>query len=204
MKAFQFISVKLCFGLIVGILIQYYFSQPPLLWLILASLGFVAVLFFYLQSKKSLGFGVGFAITIVATGGLLLALKQPQWQGNHFKNFSSDSGAYEVKLLYALKPTTYAKQYVAEVNHLNGKPCRGKVLINLPHQENVTINIDDELLFHAKVTPIAPPKKSVSIQLQKVLGKLGHNASSSANRADYCKATTRNKNTGWNCAAIQR
>ena len=175
MPAFNFISVKLAFCLIIGILLGFYFPiKIPLLVVVLLCL---LLLLLVLHIKKSttlkVGFGVIAAFLMIGIGMLSVGFANPIFKSNHlFNNTTSQPHIWQAKVIAILKPSSFSNRLVASVSYQDSTKVVGKVLVNYPFEID-SLKIDQELVFFTTISSISPPLNPHQFNYKSYLEKQG-------------------------------
>lgn len=178
MRYFDFVAVKLCLCLVLGILIGFYI-QPDSKPLFATLLAFLLGLLLWAKSiQKSKDFPFFGVLTLLFTtvlGILISTLSLPKNQPYHFSHFTADTKeTFTLKIERVLKPDPYALRYHAKVTSVNEKPTIGTILLSIAHDSTKnTIKVDDELILQAKITDIPPPLNPHQFNYKEYLEKLG-------------------------------
>lgn len=173
MQQFNFVSIQLTICLITGIVGGFYLNIPPnpALIFILSLLPF-----FYLASKRHDKQGPPYfellAILIVTAIGVFVTGLSTT---NTIKVTNMDTTQFwDLKVIEALKPTPYSKRYIADIQFQNGKPTKGKVVLNLTgNHSGSTVIVDDEIVFIGKLEEIPPPRNPHTFDYKGFLAKNG-------------------------------
>ncbi len=161
MNLLKFIPIKLTLFIILGILTGKYFNLSILYASLLTVLALLilALLFYKRTSRTSVYFGSCAVLTTVCIGILAVSLWQPKNWKNHYSHFENQKrNSYTFKIQEVLKSTSYAHQYIASVQKLNGKTTSGKILLSIPNDSLHTLfKVDYALNAHGQLNELKAP-----------------------------------------------
>jgi competence protein ComEC len=137
MKVLQFPLAKITIGFITGIILAYYFlPEPNFLFLLLAIVGFIFGILFFL-SKKHLYqmpyFGIATYLLSAIIGATTLAVHTDSYQQKnyvHYKTVFDKSHLISVVLREKLKSNPQSDRYIAIVNTIENVKSSGRILLN--------------------------------------------------------------------------
>ncbi|WP_273568145.1 ComEC/Rec2 family competence protein [Maribacter halichondriae] len=177
MQLLKFIPIKLTFCLVVGILLGHYYKIGiyPSVILTILSIGSLAIMYFNIDSKKSILFGVLVVIATFNIGIFSVSLSQSANYASHYSHQNlGKRNVWRLKVREVMKPTEYSNRYVALVRTLNGKKSSGKMLLNLPVDSvGGHLMVDDELLIYAQAQEINAPLNPHQFDYKEYLESLG-------------------------------
>ncbi len=158
MPFFQLVSVKLSLGLVLGILIGYYFEPSLLLSSVLLATCFIGLFLVYrlrIKINESL-FGITSACTTVALGIFIIVLSNPKNQSNHYTHAPITTEAtFSLRITEVLKPTQFTQRYIANVQMLDSNRVSGKLLLRVPKDSIVpSLAVDDTVIGYGKMEEI--------------------------------------------------
>ena len=131
MRSLNFVSIKLTLGLVLGILMGFYFELGPMLPFI-GLLVVLTVLYFTKNTRPKDGislFEIGVIFGMMLLGSLVLglSLKPP----HHYTKFEiNGKKVWHLKIRDKLKPNPYSQNYVVEVISVDNRKSSGKLLLN--------------------------------------------------------------------------
>lgn len=177
MRLFNFVSVKLTLGLIVGIVIGFYTDIPPQLPL-LGLLALLPVLYKTYTKPPYEGFPY-FALSVCFATVLLglFAVRMASATGlpHHYahRDLTVDH-VWQLKINEVLKPNAYTQRYVAQVLSVDQQESTGKIIVSLPlNPTELLFNVDDELVVFSTAKEIAPPLHPHQFNYKAYLKKQG-------------------------------
>ena len=160
MKFINFAIVRFSIVLVLGILTAHFFPIPQLSLPLLLVL-FPIVLALWLWSRNQLiqtpYFGIATYLCFFAIGHSSYQLRLPQFQENHYLHFVAldTPEILQLKISKSLKPDKFNIKYLAEVNAINGKPTRGKIMLAVSKDSvGTTFPADKNLLVYAPISHI--------------------------------------------------
>ncbi|WP_350289986.1 ComEC/Rec2 family competence protein [uncultured Croceitalea sp.] len=175
MQQFNFISIKLSFFLIVGIIVGFYIEFKlsiifPLLIILLALLGIA-----YKRKSKS-GFpffGIIAALTTVSIGVLVISFSNPKNNTAHYSNhLKENKSEWIVKVDEVLKSSTFSKRYIVNAKNCDGNKVLGKLVLNVSNDSiSPSFKVDDELILIAEAKRTGKPLNPYQFDYQEFLQK---------------------------------
>ena len=180
MRFLDFVSVRLAFWLVLGILIGYYW-QPMLLWVIpmlIPGLVLVYVGRFIPERHSFPVFGAGVAVTAMSLGILAITTTLPKNKPTHyFHQTSTSKEQLHLKIREVLKPTEYAHRYVVDIIGVGDTSTTGRALLYLSKaSQSDTLKVDNELLVYSKLETIRPPLNPYQFNYQEYMSRQGIHA----------------------------
>ena len=177
MQQFNFISVKLTFFLILGILIGYYF-EPRIAHLlaVLAPLLIFLGIAFKKQTRNGFPFFGIIATTVtIVLGAFVVSISNPKNNSLHYtKTLTKNENSWLVKVDEVLKPTPFSKRYIVKAKSLNQNKVTGKLLLRLPVDSTKTLyRVADELVVFAELKTITKPLNPHQFNYKDFLKKQG-------------------------------
>ena len=172
MRFFDFVSVKLTFYLILGILIGFYLEpEIPLAVGLLAVSLLLLVLTWKTQKRGAYPFfGIVAFITTLLLGIFVISFSIPKNQPSHYLNFPKSKGNVQLKITQVLKPNSYSYRYYAKVKALDTSKALGKIIIYVTKDSTTTeLSVDDELLTITALDTIPPPLNPYQFNFKKYL-----------------------------------
>jgi competence protein ComEC len=158
MQQFNFISVKLTFFLILGILLGYYFESKIsyVLAALLVSLIILGIAFKKQTRNGFPFFGIIASITATILGVFIISISNPKNNSLHYTNhLIENENEWLVKIDEVLKPSAFSKRYVVKAKSLNQHEVAGKLILRVPNNStNSLFDVDDELLVLSDVKTI--------------------------------------------------
>jgi len=160
-RFFDFVSIRLTLGLVVGIVSGFYLEIHPQIpfYAILALLPFL-----YWANKKQARKRLPFfeLITLFLTillGAFILNLASTRQLAHHYSKINVNGvGLWEIKIREVLKPNSFSQRYVANVLSLENKEVSGKLIMNIPiDSASKKLKVDDEFFIIARLENINPP-----------------------------------------------
>ncbi|MEX0314292.1 MAG: ComEC/Rec2 family competence protein [Allomuricauda sp.] len=173
MRFFDFVSIRLTFCLVVGIVLGFYLETSPHVPFLII-LGLFPFCYWAVKKQSRSGFPYFELMTILMTVSLGVFVIKLQLSHDYLKNDLKDSKLWEVKIREILKPNSFNQRYVAQVLSLEKKKTTGKILLNVPVDSTTKqYKVDDELFAHAKVKTVAPPLNPHQFDYKAFLRKQG-------------------------------
>lgn len=175
MQQLNFISIKLTFFLIIGIIVGFYIEFKlsivfALLLILLALLGIV-----YKRKSKNgfLFFGIIAALTTISIGVLVISFSNPKNNTAHYSNhLKENKSEWIVKVDEVLKSSTFSKRYIVNAKNCNGNKVLGKLVLNVSNDSlSPLFKVDDELIFRAEAKKIGSPLNPHQFDYQDFLKK---------------------------------
>lgn len=161
MKPFDFISVKLCSALILGILIGRLLEISIFsAFLILIVFLFILLLFLlYEPYRTGIYFGISAFLAASVLGVLVVALSQPRLWTDHYSNtLLKEEPLWELRVSRMLKSNSFSDRFLLDVRTVNGKASSGTLLARIRKDTHlITCEVDDILLYKGRIHPISPP-----------------------------------------------
>ncbi len=175
MHILRFISIKLAFFLVLGILLGYFLHIKPLVPILLLLLLISALAITFRKKEKVLMFGILSGIAVVTLGILTVTLSKP---GNHHDHYShlklNEVQVWHVKIHEVLKPNSFSERYVATVVTVNNSKKVGKIILtSAANFQNKKLKVDEELLIHNTIEEIKEPLNPFQFNYKKYLQHLG-------------------------------
>ncbi|MEM8507980.1 MAG: ComEC/Rec2 family competence protein [Bacteroidota bacterium] len=177
MKFLDFVSVRLAFWLVLGILIGYYWPLN-ILWLgivVLLAMAVLGSIRFRLKTTKVPVFGIALALTMTLIGMFTVARSHPRNHSAHFSRISSKTdGQLQLKIQEVLTSSPYSQRYVVRVLSVNGHPTTGKSILSIGiHANLTTLSVDDEIVLYGTATTVPPPLNPNQFNYQEYLRRQG-------------------------------
>ncbi len=175
MHTLRFISIKLAFFLVLGILLGYFLHIKPLVPILLLLLLISSLAITFNKKEKVLLFGILSVIAVITLGILTVTLSKP---GNHYDHYShlklNEVQVWHVKVREVLKPNSFSERYVATVVKVNNRKKVGKILLTtVANSQNKKLKVDEELLIHNTTEEIKEPLNPFQFNYKKYLQHLG-------------------------------
>lgn len=172
MRLLNFVSVKLTFCLILGILLGLYL-EARILWvvvLLLVSLGFLALTWKTQKRTAFSLFGTATFLTTLLLGILVIGLSLPKNQPYHYLNSPKSKSSLRLKISEVLKPNAYSYRYYAKVKALDTTKTSGKIILYVTKDSTATeLSVDDELLAFDTLDDVSPPLNPYQFNFKKYL-----------------------------------
>ena len=154
MRRLDFISIKLTFFLIIGILTGFYiqFSLSIVFSILLILLLFLGIAF-KKQSRNGFPFfGIIAGLATVVLGILLISFSNPKNNKAHYSNYLNENKSeWNVKIAEILKPSAFSNRYIVNAKYLDGKEVVGKLVLSVSKDSsNPMLKVDDELILIAE------------------------------------------------------
>ena len=177
MKLFDFISARIAFWLILGILIGYY-GEPQILGVGIVMLFSLAILGFSRSRpdwKKVPVFGFGLALSMMAIGAFVVGLTHPGNRPAHFANkITPTNSQLQLKIREVLKSNDYSDRYVVKVLSVDSTQATGKCILSVARTADLnTLQVDDEILVYSTPVPVPPPLNPNQFDYREYLKKQG-------------------------------
>ena len=183
MPVFQFVIVRLCVFLILGILTAHFTSIS--FELVLPVLGGLLILFFILWKRahqklfQDHSFALICYIMFFWIGITTYTIHQPQnikdhYLSKHSQKSETKSPILQIKIKEVLKPTLYNNKYIGNITTVDGESTSGKVLINTPKDSTfLNLNVDDVMLITSKLIPFTAPRNPHQFDYGAYMKRLG-------------------------------
>ncbi|RKR15276.1 competence protein ComEC [Maribacter vaceletii] len=174
MPLLKFASIKLTLLLVVGILIGTHTKitiHGAFLYTGI-SLTLLGICFFAIKKDiKHFLFTVFMVCTTISLGVLTTTLNNPLNYSSHYShNKTSSSKTYTLKITEVLKPNTYYKKYIAEVQAIENKKSSGKILVNISKDSlYFPLHVDDEIKTVASLKGISAPLNPYQFNFRKYM-----------------------------------
>ncbi|WP_350286246.1 ComEC/Rec2 family competence protein [uncultured Croceitalea sp.] len=177
MHFYNFVSVKLSFFLILGILLGYYLS-PNLLFTGIALILSLTLLYLSYRFQKQQGFPAFEFTTVLTTlvlGMFVIALSNPKNDYSHYSYQKNDIPSdITLKIREVLKSNQFSKRYIAEIKALNSTSVSGHVLLSISEKDGIkTLHVDDLLLAYGTLKEITAPLNPHQFDYKTYLKKRG-------------------------------
>lgn len=173
MHFFNFVSIKLTLGLVIGIVLGFYLKIDIHFLLVVLV---ILLPFLFLIGKRQLRNGVPIfelvtSIFTIILGMLVVGMSTPN---SLEKIHQEDMGLWELKIREVLKPNSYTESYVAKIRALNSVEESGNLILRIPaDSSNPVLQVDDELLVHGKLEELRPPLNPHAFDYRDYLVKQG-------------------------------
>ena len=183
MPVFQFVIVRFCVFLILGILTAHLSGFS--IEFVLLVLGGLLILFFILWKRahqqlfQDQSFALGCCVLFFWIGVTTYTIHHPQNIKNHYLSKRSQkpetsSPIFQIKIKEVLKPTLYNNKYIGNITTIDGESTSGKVLINTPKDSTfLKLNVDDVMLVSNKLMPFATPRNPHQFDYGTYMNQLG-------------------------------
>jgi competence protein ComEC len=164
MKFVNFAIVRFSGFLVAGILVAHYFPITIFIseFLIASLIG--ACLLWYLarhQLIQNIYFGTVVYLCFFTIGYLSYQAREPNFQPKHYLNSASpENHLIELKIRESIKPDPFNTRYFADVQAIDGKSSKGKILVSISNNNEVKSYLSDEILL--VYTPILEIPKSLN------------------------------------------
>lgn len=177
MNLSRFVSIKLTFFLVVGIVMGTYLDipLPVALSCTLLSLAVLGFVFYNATPRQPKIFMVFVALTTLSIGALSYALWQPKNQKNHYSHYPTKAeSVLTLKIREVLKSNSFHHRYIALVKERNSHRTSGKIVLNLPIDPNKkTLQVDDELITIGALKEIRAPLNPYQFNYRRYMERLG-------------------------------
>lgn len=165
MKVIKFPTIVITICLILGILVSNEIKPDVYLALLIVLVALVPflILYFFLRTnlKFRISFGLSSYILAFTIGIFLFALHYPKNQASHYSNSeynSSEKSLIKGVISEKIKPNQFLFKYFMEVESVNQKETKGKILIILNKKDAIKeFEIGDAILANAVLKPIIRP-----------------------------------------------
>ena len=200
MSFFQFVSVRLSFCLIIGILLGDYLNPSVLLSGILVIALFIVLLLFHRLQKNVFQFGSVAALTTCALGMFIMVLSNPKNSGNHYgKHRVKNDASYHLTITEVLKPTAYSERYLARIQLLDTIAVSGKVLLRIPKDSlKLALAVDDMVVAYGNLKEIKGPLNPHQFDYKRYMERKGVYHQLYLGPKSY----SRTKNTSWSFLGV--
>lgn len=177
MQQFNFISVKLTFFLILGILLGFYF-EPKISYVlpILSILVIILGITFKKQTRKRFPFfGIIAATIVIVLGVFIVSISNPKNNSLHYTNHLTEKdNIWLVKVAEVLKPSAFSKRYIVKAKSLNQNEVTGRLILRIPNDStNLLFHVDDELVLTSEAKTITKPLNPHQFNYKDFLKKKG-------------------------------
>ena len=176
MRFFDFVSVKLTLGLILGILIGFHSEVGILLVtvLLITLVILLAILWKTIKRRSSPLFGLIAFTTTVLLGTCIISIGLPKNQPDHYQKFAKGKSQLKLKIAQVLKPNPYSYRYFAKVEVVDTSKTSGEVLFYVAKDSSAKkLSADDELLTYSSVDSIPPSLNPYQFNFKAYLEKQG-------------------------------
>jgi len=165
MKVIKFPTIVITICLILGILVSNEIKPDVYLALLIVLVALVPFLILHFLLRMNLKFRISFGLSsyllAFTIGIFLFALHYPKNQDSHYSNSdysSSEKSLVKGVISEKLKPNQFSFKYFMEVESVNKKETKGKLLIILNRKDaEKEFEIGDEILANAVLKPIIRP-----------------------------------------------
>lgn len=175
MSFFQFVSVRLSFFLIIGILLANILDPSISLSGLLVLLLFLILFIIHRIQKNVFLFGGIAGLCFCALGVFISALSNPKNYTSHYSHRPIKSDAsFHLTISEVLKPTLYSDRYIARVRYMNSTAVTGKVLLGIPKDSAVQkFSIDDKVLAYGNLKKIKGPLNPYQFNYKRYMAQKG-------------------------------
>lgn len=163
MKVLKFPTIVITFFFALGIIVANYFKPDTNSLFLFSSISIIAVILLYVFSKRNkkvqLFFGLGSYIASFILGVLVFSLHYPVNHNNHYsKNLPSEKVIITGTVSEILKPNPYSHKYYLELQSLNSKPTKGKVLVNFSKKNlEKPLEVGQKIVANCQVKSLIKP-----------------------------------------------
>ena len=165
---------KILFALLVGIVLHRYLILPLEIVFYAAVSAF---LFLVLCSFKLFTYQVQKVIFLIATmaffvafGFINTALRDPNYNANHYVRTSFEQGSFlELVLLQELPPNGFSNRFYAKVTQIDDKNVIGKVLFQAPIADSLDLAPGNTLHIAAAIESVVTEKNPSDFNYQEYL-----------------------------------
>lgn len=184
-RTLQFMLTYVTFFLILGIITAHYFSFQPTIILILIIVGFVTLFIFYNQTKGSLKFNLHFGFSLMILSFIIgistVLLNNKLLDKHHYTQIINTEILseqdktpklynIEVRIDEVLKSDAFHHKYEVLIHKINGKPYKGKVLLNISIDSlTIPLEVDQNIQFYGVFRDIEAPKNPYYFDYKKYL-----------------------------------
>ncbi|WP_223883353.1 ComEC/Rec2 family competence protein [Arenibacter lacus] len=129
---------------------------------------------FFVQ-KKRLHFGILVALLTAMIGMLSVSLATIQNNPHHYSHFGiAQSRTYTLKIQEVLKENAFSQRYIAQLQYMDGKKLKGKVLVQInKNPATAALRVDDELITHTTLQAVPRPLNPYQFDYGSYLEGLG-------------------------------
>lgn len=177
MQQFNFISIKLTFFLILGIVLGFYFEPNfNISCLVLGLLILFLVIAFKKQKRTTFPFfGITASLAVVFLGIVITAILNPENDAtNYAHQLKKTENEWLVKVDEVLKPSAFNSRYIVKAKNLNKTRVTGKLLLRITKDSrNNILKVNDEIIFYATAKEIAKPLNPHQFNYKQYLKKEG-------------------------------
>lgn len=179
MKFINFTVVKFSIFLVLGILASHFFPIGILVLNFLLAILFVVIILWVFARKQlfqNVYFGIAAYLCFFCIGYFSYQIRLPQFQSNHYSQDISENNSelFQLKIIQSLKPDKFNLKYFAEINAVNGKQTKGKILLNISKDSlSKTFSSNEILLVFASISEIPKPQNPHQFDYSKYMESLG-------------------------------
>lgn len=185
MKFINFAIVKFSFFLAMGIFTshQFYLSSFFFLKILIPSVVILGISWFLARKQlfQNIFFGVFVYLCFFLLGYFDYQLHLPKYRKTDYSHVLGKTiqkgnvvDFIQLKIKEVLKPDTYYRKYIAQVNALNGENTSGKLLVSIKKDSLLSfITIDDVLLVSASISEFPLPLNPHQFNYAKYMQTLG-------------------------------
>lgn len=176
MRIFDFVSVKLSFCLILGILIDYYLQPRTSIVIVLLIVHLILLILTKMAQKRRAFpfFGMTAMSTTMILGILILSFNLPKNQSHHYQGHLRSTNQLRLKITEVLKSNAYSNRYYATVKSINGKAATGSIILYITKGPTIeALNVDDELLTYSSIRSVSKPLNPHQFDYHDYLKKQG-------------------------------
>jgi competence protein ComEC len=160
--------LQVCLVFVFGIWLGFSDLELDLIIQILFSAGLFVLLITllsicYFYPKLKWTYSIVALIFIFSLGNLHTQLHLPKHQNNHYSHLLSQEMLYdgfvtfEGKIVKPLKANAYKEKFEVELNTLQGKPVHGKVLFQVPIQNQLELSTSHKVYGYGKIKAFKDP-----------------------------------------------
>jgi len=172
----KYISLHICFGLLVGIVAGNYLNiSIAMSWILLGTL-FTILLTIYFISKRLFNpkFYFAFAtfLMFVTIGISRLNFSKENLRNNHYTHFLKQKNTLVLAINKVLKPSKNYQKYDAEILQIDKQPTFGKILLNVKKDSlKKSFQVGQFIFTDADLTNIEPAKNPFQFDYKEYLEK---------------------------------
>ncbi len=177
MELLKYASVKLSIGLILGILIGYYFNPTLIIAIAITFIFLIAlgILFTKEKNTSSTYFGILMLLTSISIGVLSFSISKPtNYQSHYTQQYNSGTHTLQLKITKVLKSTNFSNKYIARIKSINKHFSSGEILLSVSKDSlQEKLFIDQEITTHTNIKEILPPLNPYQFNYKNYLENLG-------------------------------
>jgi len=170
------ISIHICFGLLIGIILSSYLNISVTISWILLSVLFIVLLAVYFISKHLFNpkfyFALASFLMFLAIGTSRLTFAKENLYKNHYTHFLKQKNTLVLVINQVLKPSRNYQKYEAEVQQINQQSAVGKLLLYIKKDSlKKSLSVGQFIFTDAKITDVEGVKNPFQFDYKTYLEK---------------------------------